>query len=912
MTKKSSQKRDQKRLFEERLVPARPGSDRLFEVAFDAASQPVECLGMTFPNDDARRSYFVEKLREKLKDQEFRKIEGFPIGEDEDILALSDPPYYTACPNPFLADFIGRNRSASEEANPYTNKPYAADIEEGKQDPICMAHTYHTKVPYRAIARYILHYTKPGDLVLDSFAGTGMTGVATQFLADPDPAFMELVQKEAVSFGNPSPQWGARNAILFDLSPFATFLSRCYNSPVPAHRFSEAADSLLHDSEAELGWVYDTDCSRRSATGKLNYIVWSDVFFCECGTEVSLWHVVKAPDNSLGIEILHRCPKCNADLTKRTLHQATASHVDTISGQTVTQNKQVMLLIECVFGGTIYKKKPSDFDYALLTSVEREPVRAYVPTQRMMFKEGEWGDMHRAGYHFGVTHAHHFWTRRNLLVLSDLFRRASQHPLSHEMRFVCTSFAVKTGSRMHNIGLKGGRINLAGQTYNTLQLTSLSAERNLYTLAHGKIDDLKYVFDLRKSLDRISISTCSSTNLVGVPDNSIDYVFVDPPFGKNIIYSELSFLYECWLRVFTSQQHEAIVSGAQKKKLPEYQALMIRCFRELYRVLKPGRWITVTFHNSKNAVWNAIQEALGQAGFVIADVRIIDKGQPTYKQMTTKGAVDKDLAITAYRPDVSLEETFSLAAGKEDGVWAFVRNHLRQLPIVVTQNGVMEQIAERRKYLLYDRMVAFHVQHGVTIPLSAGEFYAGLAIRFPERDGMFFLPEQVGKYDQRRLEVAEIEQMELFVSDEKTAIQWVHRQLADRPMKYTQLQPLYMQEAQRSWMEHEQPLELRTILEQNFIEDEAGAWRVPDPKKESDLEQLRHRALMKEFQQYLDTKGRLKVVRTEALRAGFKECWQKKDYTTIVEMAKRVPEAVIQEDQALLMYYDNASLLKGE
>ena len=69
---------------------------------------------------------------------------------------------------------------------------------------------------------------------------------------------------------------------------------------------------------------------------------------------------------------------------------------------------------------------------------------------------------------------------------------------------------------------------------------------------------------------------------------------------------------------------------------------------------------------------------------------------------------------------------------------------------------------------------------------------------------------------------------------------------------------------------------------------------------------------MKEFQQYLDTKGKLKFVRSESLRAGFKDCWQKKDYTTIMQMAKRVPEAVIQEDQALLMYFDNASWLLGE
>jgi len=69
-------------------------------------NKPVECLGMTFCNDEERRKYFLGKLREKLQDPEFRKIEGFPIGSDEDILALSDPPYYTACPNPFIEDFI--------------------------------------------------------------------------------------------------------------------------------------------------------------------------------------------------------------------------------------------------------------------------------------------------------------------------------------------------------------------------------------------------------------------------------------------------------------------------------------------------------------------------------------------------------------------------------------------------------------------------------------------------------------------------------------------------------------------------------------------------------------------------------------------------------------------------------------
>ena len=146
----------------------------------------------------------------------------------------------------------------------------------------------------------------------------------------------------------------------------------------------------------------------------------------------------------------------------------------------------------------------------------------------------------------------------------------------------------------------------------------------------------------------------------------------------------------------------------------------------------------------------------------------------------------------------------------------------------------------------------------------------------------------------------------------QSAIQWVRRLLEGKPTRYQALQPLYMREAQRVWEKHEQPLELLAILDQNFVKDPDGSWRVPDPKKEADLEQIRNRALIKEFQQYQDTKGKLKLVRTEALRTGFKECWQNGDYETIIQMAKRVPEAVIQEDPALLMYYDNALMRKGE
>ena len=107
---------------------------------------------------------------------------------------------------------------------------------------------------------------------------------------------------------------------------------------------------------------------------------------------------------------------------------------------------------------------------------------------------------------------------------------------------------------------------------------------------------------------------------------------------------------------------------------------------------------------------------------------------------------------------------------------------------------------------------------------------------------------------------------------------------------------------------HEALPELNHILDQNFLQDGQGQWYVPDPNKATDLEKIRNKALLREFNQYVGVKKILKQFRTEAVRAGFADAWQRKDFKTIVQVAKRLPERVLQEDPDLLMYYDNASL----
>jgi DNA modification methylase len=828
-----------------------------------------------------------------------RHIEGFPIGKDEDIIALSNPPYYTACPNPFIEDFIKEHGKPYDEAtDDYHREPFAADVSEGKNDPIYNAHSYHTKVPYKAIMRYILHYTEPGDIVFDGFCGTGMTGVAAQMCGNPDPEFKAKIEAEM-----PYVKWGARKAILNDLSPAATFIAYNYNTPVDVVEFEKEAKRILEECEKEFGWMYETQhtidgklqygLDGKPLMGRINYTVWSDVFICPtCSNEIVFWEA--AVDQAKGkVNETFFCPHCYSELTKRSCTRAQETHFDSRLNELVTMAKQVPVLINYSAGKKRFEKTPDEYDLALIEKINNMEIPYWYPTDEL--PNGYNTEQPKRSH--GITHVHQFYTKRCLAYLSCMYNKIihSRLPL---LRIWFTSQLV-------NISKLNRYRPQVSFPYNplsgTLYLSSMISESTPRVAFEGKIKKL-YAALSKNNIAISGISTNSTTQVL-VPNDSIDYIFTDPPFGGNLNYSELSFLWEAWLKVVTNQKHEAIINAVQGKGLLEYQSLMTQCFSECYRVLKPGRWMTVEFHNSQNSVWNAIQESLQRSGFIIADVRTLDKQQGSFKQVTTTSAVKQDLVISAYKPKESFKREFISHAGSEETAWSFVRQHLENLPVVVVKNGKIELIAERQAFLLYDRMVAYHIMNGIAVPLDATDFYKGLDERFLKRDGMYFLADQVNEYDTARI-INDVEpiQFELFVTNEKSAIAWLYQQL-EKPQTYAELQPKFMQEI-KAWDKFEEKPELAVLLEENFLQDDKGRWYIPDITKAADVAKLREKKLLKEFEGYLATKGKLKLFRTEAIKVGFAKLWADKNYKLIVETAERLPESVIQEDDKLLMYYD--------
>ena len=851
--------------------------------------EKVVCLGVEFESDDARRAYFREELRKKLP--ELRQIEGFPIGEDEDIINLSDPPYYTACPNPWLNDFVAAwerekvelEKQGKRNAEFEVNEPYASDVSEGKNNPIYMAHAYHTKVPHPAIMRYILHYTQPGDIVFDGFCGTGMTGVAAQLCGS---------LKDVLALNEKDIKVGVRHAICSDLSPIASLIAATYNLKFDPIAFERKATKILNQVEEELGWMYETEVNGKIA--KINNTIWSDVFVCpSCGQEIVLWNESVDVENET-IKDSFPCTCCGTICSKKNMEKAWETHYDSLLNETVTQNKKVPVRINYTLGGRRREKGIEEIDKQLLSKVDSLSMKA-MPTNRMPI-----GDESRRNDKSGITHTHHFYTKRSFIYLSRIFNLA-QGDIFLETWLTSVLFST---TQMNKFRFSG-----TGITSGTLYIPSINWEFTPYNTLKKKITSFSGIFYLNRGNSSISVN--SATSITNLAPSTIDYIFTDPPFGANIMYSELSSIWEGWIKVQTNTKEEAIINNVQGKALFEYQALMNCSFKEYYRILKPGKWLTIEFSNTSASVWNSIQNALQGVGFVVVNVAALDKKQGSFKAVTTTTAVKQDLVITCYKPTDELINKFEQSTDKSVNAMDFIEELLYHLPVHLEKNNSTTAVIERSPKILYDRLISYYVQHGYAIPMDAQEFQKALRERFIERDEMFFTASQTVEYEAKKEKTDGVVPMALFISSEAEGIEWLKRELAE-PRTYQEILPNWMKDMVAPKKGDVLP-ELAVILEENFIKDEDGKWRKPDAEKAADLEILRGKKLMKEFNLYLEQASkpkakRMKDTRLEVLRYGFKECYKQKNYQAIVTVGDHIQESLLQEDEVLLQYYDIASM----
>jgi len=190
------------------------------------------------------------------------------------------------------------------------------------------------------------------------------------------------------------------------------------------------------------------------------------------------------------------------------------------------------------------------------------------------------------------------------------------------------------GTKMRRFNARGGQRPLTG----TLYIPQLSSEVNVLEVMRHKIAQLqRYYRAYRPHTPELpALLLGSATSLSGIADASVDYVFTDPPFGSNIYYADCNLIWESWLGRLTDSEEEAVVNRARTiekggKSLERYAELMNGAMREIARVLKPGAWATVVFHNTDAAIWKTIRDAASLAGFAFHEATSLDRKQQSHK-----------------------------------------------------------------------------------------------------------------------------------------------------------------------------------------------------------------------------------------------------------------------------------------
>lgn len=813
-----------------------------------------------------------------------RDIEGFPIGKDEDILALSDPPYYTACPNPYINDFIKEHgKPYDEKTDNYHREPFVGDVSEGKNDPIYNIHSYHTKVPPKAIEEYIKHYTTDGDIIFDGFCGTGMTGNAASKLN--------------------------RKSILSDISPIASFIAYNLNNNIDFTAFINKINEIINETVEECSWLYQTQhhypTDDNEGSGKINYVVWSDIFQCPyCGNEYIYWDLAVNFDNNEVKKEFH-CKNCGALISKDQSPKVFKKIFDDIINKEIKQPKQAPVLISYIYNKKKYIKDPDHEDFSLISKIDEKAIPYWIPFSPMMNKFGKWGDTWRAGYHNGITHAHHFYTKRNIWVLSKIYNLISKitnRRLYNSVLFFFTSLY----SRSHRMNRYMPNHNRhVGPLSGTLYVSSLQVEINIFQIAKDKLKRFSKIKNQIRTNAFVSLQSLTSLDQI-ISKNTIDYIFTDPPFGDNLMYSELNFILESWIKLYTNTVGEAIINESQQKKLEEYRQLMTESFIVCYKILKPKRWITVVFHNSKSSVWNAIQESLTKAGFIIANVNLLDKKKSTTKQLFYSGTVKGDLIISAYKPSNNFEERFLKSAGENLEI-DFIHQFLDNLP--------KQPAIERTEKMLYSKMLAYYVQRGYEIRYNANSFYKMLRENFVEEDGYWFLGDQLEAYHEfkkkMKLEgLSEVQQgaMMLFITDEKSALLWLYNFLQE-PKSFSDI---YTAFTKLSEISGDRVPDLKELLENNFISED-GTYRLPKTDSEKNtVTEKRERELLSEFNTLLleakSSRKKLKDVRKEAIKHGFEVCYKTNRFEDILQLAKRLDRNIIESDGEISKFVEVAEL----
>jgi len=718
------------------------------------------------------------------------------------------------------------------EKDAYEKLPYDKPVEAGKNTPIYNAHSYHTKVPYQGIIPFIDHYTEPGDLILDPFCGSGMTGVASLIC--------------------PS---GPRKVILNDISPAAVHIARNYCTPCDMQQLKKEFERIKEAVKEEFDWLYGTE-HVDPETGEIipatiQYMIWSDVYACRpkkhdthkhpispdgCSGEIVLWDV--AVDESGQVRESFICPHCGETWRKTELNLLRSVPVRTnyIYAVPAKGNKS-----HAKVKMRRAEHAVSNLELQRLKEIEEREIPYWYPTTQFDNTREMWRGVHRDA---GITRACDFYTKRNLWAISRIWCETDklEMKIRNGIRFFITS-SIFNVSRM----LKYRSDRKGGVVTGTLYIPSINIEQNVFEALDRKFKDCLPALEIGQK-NFCYTSLLHAGQLEGLADNNVDYIFTDPPFGSNIFYSDCSFLWESWLGKFTDDTKEAVWNKSRKseeggKTLDGYKNLMAESFREMYRVLKPNRWATVVFSNSDDSVWESIQDTAYQAGFVIYGGKEFDKVQRSFKgirgEKGTEKVISKDVLLNLHKPNIPLVRSKELT--RIDDVDGFILQQIKEYlqylpPDTPTNERTIEAITRAVQRRVLEKGCSMQ---GFSAGFIADVLHkARLKFSLVDVDGIWY--------------PANGYLSSILVRNEPSAILWLTGLLSKKSLRLDEIDPLWKRE--RLPGGYKGLRGLQDLLEDFFIKNPDGSYRVPDDHERHALKGQDEERVLRECERYVEGK----------------------------------------------------------
>lgn len=559
---------------------------------------------------------------------------------------------------------------------------------------------YPTKISPEAIAVYIASATNPKETILDAFAGSGSTGIAALLTEHPTEKMIEISKALGVE-----PIWGKRNAILYEISTYATFATKTITNRLKAKEYANAVDDFINRAENIINWMYSAK-SPEGKDGFIRYVVWTEMLICpKCKAELDYFQNGTSRNPATFYDRIE-CPHCHKTSLVEEMDFVTEEYYDKILAKTIIRKKRKIAWVYGSSGKENWDRIVTDDDLALVQKLEDEYYPCEVP------RKIEWGDLHRAGYHFGVTHLHHFYTNRNYQVMSKLWRLTEHYPKreADALKLLLLSYNSAHCTLMTRIVAKHNSRDfvLTGAQSGVLYISKLPVEKNILLGLSRKAKPFKEVYAMLENCHGTVAVKNNSSESMFEPDNSIDFVFTDPPFGNFIPYAEVNQINELWLPTVTERKREVIISTSQKKDVETYRDMLAKVFREIGRVTKDNRPIAVVFHAAKAAVWKAFADAIRLSGLEILQSSFLNKTQASFKQVVSKSSVQGD-------PIFLLEKNEAEKSSKI--------NEKNIFQMVVTENPHKTELECRHCYSLY---IGKCLENGITVTLDAAKFYANV------------------------------------------------------------------------------------------------------------------------------------------------------------------------------------------